>query len=114
MEAFGQLAGGVAHDFNNILAVIQLQAGLLKSEPNLSLEQLEFAGEIEKAAERAANLTRQLLLFSRKQTMQPRNLKLKDVVANITKMLQRTLGEQVRVAIQVFRGDHWSSMPIRA
>ena len=94
MEAFGQLAGGVAHDFNNILAVIQMQAGLLKSEPNLSLEQLELAGDIEKAADRGANLTRQLLLFSRKQTMQPRNLKLKDVVENIAKMLQRTLGEQ--------------------
>jgi len=94
MEAFGQLAGGVAHDFNNILAVIQLQTGLLKSEPNLSLEQLELAGDIEKAAERGANLTRQLLLFSRKQTMQPRNLKLKDIVENMTKMLQRTLGER--------------------
>jgi PAS domain S-box-containing protein len=94
MEAFGQLAGGVAHDFNNILAVIQLQAGILKTESNLSLQQLDLAGEIEKASERGANLTRQLLLFSRKQTMQPRNLKLKDVVENITKMLQRTLGEQ--------------------
>jgi PAS domain S-box-containing protein len=97
MEAFGQLAGGVAHDFNNILAVIQLQAAMLKSEPNLSLQQLEFAGDIEKAAERAANLTRQLLLFSRKQTMQPRNLKLKDVVDNMTKMLQRTLGEKIEL-----------------
>ncbi len=97
MEAFGQLAGGVAHDFNNILAIIQIQAGLLKSEPSLSLQQLEFAREIERAAERAANLTRQLLLFSRKQTMQPRNLKLKEVVENIAKMLQRTLGEQVQL-----------------
>jgi two-component system, cell cycle sensor histidine kinase and response regulator CckA len=97
MEAFGQLAGGVAHDFNNILAVIQLQAGLLKSGINLSLEQLCFAGDIEKAAERAANLTRQLLLLSRKQAMQPQNLKLKDAVDNITRMLQRTLGEQVQL-----------------
>lgn len=97
MEAFGQLAGGVAHDFNNILAVIQMQAGLLKLEPNLSMEQLEFAAEIEKAAGRAANLTRQLLLFSRKQTMQTRNLKLKDVVDNMTKMLQRTLGERIQL-----------------
>ena len=100
MEAFGQLAGGVAHDFNNILAVIQLQAGLLKSERNLTPEQLEYAGDIEKAAERGANLTRQLLLFSRKQTMQPRNLKLKDLVANITRMLQRTLGEQVELGFK--------------
>ncbi len=95
MEAFGQLAGGVAHDFNNILAVIQMQAGLLKTEPNLSLEQLEFAGEIEKSAQRGANLTRQLLLFSRQQTMQPRDLKLRDVVENIAKMLTRALGEHI-------------------
>src|ERR1017187_7503679 len=94
MEAFGQLAGGVAHDFNNILAVIQLQAGLLKSESTLTAQQLEFAGDIEKATKRAADLTRQLLLFSRKQTMQSHNLKLKDLVDNMTRMLQRTLGEQ--------------------
>lgn len=97
MEAFGQLAGGVAHDFNNILAVIQLQAGLLKSGPNLSPEELNFAEDIGKAAERGANLTRQLLLFSRKQTLQPRNLELKQLVANITRMLERTLGEHVQL-----------------
>ncbi len=97
MEAFGQLAGGVAHDFNNILAVIQLQAGLLKLQKNLSLQQLDYASEIEKAAERAANLTRQLLLFSRQQAMQPRDLNLKDIVANIAKMLQRTLGDHIQL-----------------
>lgn len=102
MEAFGQLAGGVAHDFNNILAVIQLQAGLLKTEPNLSLEQLDFACEIEKAAGRATNLTRQLLLFSRQQAMQPRDLNLKDVVENMTKMLRRTLGEHIRLHFKFF------------
>src|ERR1019366_1820678 len=73
MEAIGHLAGGVAHDFNNILAVIQLQAGLLKSEESLTDKQLEYAGDIEKAAQRAADLTRQLLLFSRKQAMQMRD-----------------------------------------
>jgi signal transduction histidine kinase/CheY-like chemotaxis protein len=97
MEAFGQLAGGVAHDFNNLLAVIQLQAGQLRLESNLSLEQLEYAGDIENAAQRGANLTRQLLLFSRKQAMQPRNLKLKELVDNIAKMLQRTLGERIQL-----------------
>jgi PAS domain S-box-containing protein len=95
MEAFGQLAGGVAHDFNNILAVIQLQAGLLKSERNLTLKQIEFASEIEDAAQRAADLTRQLLMFSRQQTMQQYDLNLKDVVDNMAKMLRRTLGEQI-------------------
>ncbi len=97
MEAFGQLAGGVAHDFNNILSVIELQASMLKAGGNLSLEQLEIAGEIGKAVDRAANLTRQLLLFSRKQTMQPRDLNLKELVENMTRMLQRTLGEQIEL-----------------
>jgi CheY-like chemotaxis protein len=97
MEAFGLLAGGVAHDFNNILAVIQLQAGLLKSESSLTPQQLDFAREIEKSAQRGADLTRQLLLFSRKQTMQPRNLNLKDLVDSMTRMLQRTLGEQIQL-----------------
>jgi len=97
MEAFGQLAGGVAHDFNNILAVVQLQAGLLKSGHNLTPEQIEFAGYIEKAAERGANLTHQLLFFSRKQMMQPQNLKLEDIISNITKMLGRTLGDHIQL-----------------
>jgi two-component system cell cycle sensor histidine kinase/response regulator CckA len=96
MEAIGQLAGGVAHDFNNILAVIQLQAGLLKSEQNLSLQQLDMAGEIEKAAQRAANLTRQLLLFSHKQALHLRDLDLNEAVTNIAKMLQRVLTEDIQ------------------
>jgi nitrogen-specific signal transduction histidine kinase/ActR/RegA family two-component response regulator len=97
MEAFGQLAGGVAHDFNNILAVIQLQAGLVKSSPNLSQELIDFAGNIEDAAERGANLTHQLLFFSRKQMMQPQNLKLEEVISSMTRMLGRTLGEHIRL-----------------
>ena len=97
MEAVGQLAGGVAHDFNNILAVIQLQTGLLKAEQELSLQQLDLAGEIEKAAERAAILTRQLLLFSRRQTMQPRDLDLNQAINDMAKMLRRTLGEDIQL-----------------
>ena len=97
MEAVGQLAAGVAHDFNNMLAVIQLQASLLKAEEGLSSQQLESASEIEKATERAANLTRQLLLFSRKQTMQPRDLDLNQSINDMTKMLRRTLGEAIQM-----------------
>jgi PAS domain S-box-containing protein len=100
MEAIGQLASGVAHDFNNILAVIQLQAGLLKAEQNISAKQLDFASEIEKSTQRAADLTRQLLLFSRKQALQPRDLDLNEVVTSITKMLQRTLGEDVQMQFE--------------
>jgi len=100
MEAFGQLAGGVAHDFNNILAVIQLQAGILREEQDLPPALRDFATEIEKAAERAANLTRQLLLFSRRQKMQPRDLNLNEVVTNITKMLNRIVGEDIRMQVR--------------
>jgi len=100
MEAFGQLAGGVAHDFNNILSVIQLQAGLLKAEQSLSLEQLDYAREIEKSAERGANLTRQLLLFSRRQSMQVKQLELNDLVENVAKMLRRTLGEDIELQMK--------------
>jgi PAS domain S-box-containing protein len=97
MEVVGQLAGGVAHDFNNILTVIQMQAGLLAAEDELPPPQREFAREISRAAERAADLTRQLLLFSRRQALQPRDLDLNDLITNITKMLQRSLGEDIRM-----------------
>lgn len=97
MEAIGQLAGGVAHDFNNILAVIQLQAALLKIEATLTKTQSECASEIEKAAQRASNLTRQLLLFSRQQKPVLRNLSLKDTVSNIAKMLERIVGEDIQM-----------------
>ena len=97
LEGIGQLAAGVAHDFNNMLAVIQLQASLLKAGEGLSSQQLESASEIEKATERAANLTRQLLLFSRRQTMQLRDLDLNQSINDMTKMLRRTLGETIQV-----------------
>ncbi len=97
MEAFGQLASGVAHDFNNILMVIQMQAEFLKMAENLSLKQLDCADEIVKATGRAANLTRQLMLFSRKQAMQPQDVRLRDVLESMTKILHRTLGEHIHL-----------------
>jgi len=100
MEVVGQLAGGVAHDFNNILAVIQLQAGLLRSSCGLPPAQMELAAEIERAAQRAANLTQQLLTFSRRQNLQLRDLDLNGIVAHITKMLHRMLGENVQMVTQ--------------
>jgi two-component system cell cycle sensor histidine kinase/response regulator CckA len=96
MEAIGQLASGVAHDFNNILAVIQLQTDLLKSEGGLSPAQSEIAGEIGASTQRAAALTRQLLLFSRKEKLQPRELDLNESINELTKMLRRTLGENIQ------------------
>jgi two-component system, cell cycle sensor histidine kinase and response regulator CckA len=97
MEAVGQLAGGVAHDFNNILAVIMMQADLMKSSGELPPAQKEFADEIGVAAERAAALTRQLLLFSRKETMRLQDLDLNESINNMTKMLRRTIGEDLQM-----------------
>ena len=95
MESVGQLAGGVAHDFNNILAVISMQAGLLAEEKNITPMQSGLLREMEGAVQRAADLTRQLLMFSRRQNMQLRDLDLNAVVTDISKMLRRILGEHI-------------------
>ncbi|MFO1476842.1 MAG: response regulator [Verrucomicrobiota bacterium] len=95
MEAFGQLAAGVAHDFNNILTVILGNASLLQSPSTPAALKASASGEVVRAAERAANLTRQLLTFSRRQPLQARDLDLNDVVANISKMLRRLIGEHI-------------------
>jgi signal transduction histidine kinase/CheY-like chemotaxis protein len=102
MEAIGQLAGGVAHDFNNILTVIHGHASLLMAGGSLSAGSTRSAQQIAQAAERAAGLTRQLLTFSRRQVMQPRRLDMNEVVANMTKMLGRILGEDVALQISYF------------
>ncbi|MBI5385308.1 MAG: PAS domain S-box protein [Verrucomicrobia bacterium] len=98
LDSIGQLAGGVAHDFNNILAAIIIQLQLLEDSPHLHPEIAAALKEIEKGANMAASLTRQLLLFSRRQTMQIRNLDLNDVVDGLLKMLRRILGEHVEMA----------------
>ncbi len=99
MESVGQLAGGIAHDFNNILTVIQGHASLLLIDKALPNRLGESIQQISQVAERAANLTRQLLTFSRKQVIQPRNLDLNEVVSNMTKMLQRLLGEDISLQV---------------
>lgn len=101
MEGIGQLAGGVAHDFNNILSVIQMQSGLLKGSGELSHEQTAFADEIMATVDRAAALTRQLLLFSRREVFQPRDLDLNESVSHTTKMLQRILGETIQMELKL-------------
>jgi len=97
MEAFGQLAGGVAHDFNNLLAVIMGFANLLRDTEELGAEAREQVEQVHLASERAANLTRQLLTFSRKRDMQIRSLSLNDVIGDMTKMLVRLIGEDIKL-----------------
>jgi PAS domain S-box-containing protein len=100
MEAIGQLAGGVAHDFNNLLAVIQMQVDLWKMESGLLPQQAECLDEIQTAARRGANLTRQLLLFSRRQGLQAEDLELSDAINNMAKLLRRVLGEHIQMHFQ--------------
>ena len=95
MESIGQLAAGVAHDFNNMLTIIQGHAGMLMARPGMPAQALDSVQAVFFASERAASLTRQLLMFSRKNVMQPKHLDLRDVVANMSKMLHRLLGETV-------------------
>jgi PAS domain S-box-containing protein len=96
MEAIGQLAGGVAHDFNNLLTIIHGNAQLVLSDgSHLKEENRRCLQQITDAAERAANLTRQLLAFGRKQDIQFQSLNLNHVIGNFTKMLKRVIGEHV-------------------
>ncbi len=98
MEAVGQLAGGIAHDFNNMLAVIRGNAELLLMDADqFSPASNQGLTDIVGASERAANLTRQLLIFSRKQTMQSQPLMLNDSIRNLSKMLMRTIREDIRL-----------------
>jgi len=97
MEAVGQLAGGVAHDFNNILTVISAYSDLLRHSLDPLDERREDVEEIRKAADRASALTRQLLAFSRRQVIQPRVLDLNLVVTEMEKMLRRLLREDVQL-----------------
>jgi two-component system, cell cycle sensor histidine kinase and response regulator CckA len=95
MEAIGQLAGGIAHDFNNLLTVINGHASLLLDIGDVSPATAESLQQIYAAGERATNLTRQLLLFSRKQRMHIRTVDLNEVVREMAKLLRRLIGEHI-------------------
>jgi len=97
VEAVGRLAGGVAHDFNNILTTITGYTELMLRKLAAADPLYHLADQVHKAAERAGGLTRQLLAFSRKQALQPRVLNLSNVVSDIEKMLRRLIGEDIEL-----------------
>jgi two-component system cell cycle sensor histidine kinase/response regulator CckA len=98
MDAVGRLAGGIAHDFNNLLTVIGAHSAFLSESINSGDIRHEDAEEIQKAAIRAAGLTRQLLAFSRKQILKPVLLDLNAIIESTGKMLGRLLGEDIEIA----------------
>lgn len=95
MEAIGQLAGGVAHDFNNLLQVILGHLDLMQRAPGLGHITHADIAAIREAAEKAADLTRQLLAFSRRQIIQPERLDLNEVILDVLKMVRRVIGEHI-------------------
>jgi len=103
MEAIGQLAGGVAHDFNNILTAIYGHCSVLQMKMGKDAPFRSDIDQIYAAAERAANLTRSLLAFSRKQIMSPKQVNLNEIVMNVGKLLTRIIGEDIRLKT-VFTG----------
>lgn len=99
MEAVGRLAGGVAHDFNNLLTVINGYSEIILASSDDHGATRSMLEEVHKAGKRAADLTRQLLAFSRQQILQPKVIDLNDVVAELAKMLRRMIGEDVELVI---------------
>ena len=101
LEGIGQLAGGIAHDFNNLLTAINGYSSLAlqRIEGNPSVR--TYLEEIKKAGDRAANLTRQLLAFGRKQILQPLPLSLNDIVTDMSKMLRRLIGEDIQLSAKL-------------
>ncbi len=97
MEAIGQLAGGVAHDFNNILTAIYGHCSILQMKMGKDAPFRSDIDQIYAAAERAANLTRSLLAFSRKQIMSPKKVNLNEIVMNVGKLLTRIIGEDIQL-----------------
>jgi two-component system cell cycle sensor histidine kinase/response regulator CckA len=100
MEAVGRLAGGVAHDFNNVLTAIFGYADLLLDGLDTEDPKRSDVEEIKRAAGRAAALTRQLLAFSRKQVLQPKRVRLNDVVENVSMLLGKLTGDSIELLVE--------------
>jgi len=106
MEVVGQLAGGIAHDFNNLLTIVLGNASLELEREDLAQETKDRWGEVETAAARAADLTHQLLAFSRQQVMDPQPVRLSSFLREKGPLLQRILGEKIRLVIEA-RTEGW-------
>ncbi|MGK5682004.1 PAS domain-containing hybrid sensor histidine kinase/response regulator [Actinoplanes sp. URMC 104] len=106
LEGLGQLAGGVAHDFNNLIAVIANYATFIaESAADAGLDEIAGdAAQISKAAQRGADLTHQLLAFARREVVRPRPLNLGEVVADVEQMLRRSIGEHITLAVRLGEG----------
>ena len=105
MEAIGRLAGGVAHDFNNVLMIISGSAQIMQaSTRNDTPENARYLAQIRSATDKAASLTRQLLAFSRQQVLHPTILDLNGIVADLWKLLPRLLGEDVETVLNLASG----------
>ena len=100
MEAVGRLAGGVAHDFNNILGIIAACTEFLRDRIDRESSTAQYVDNIRKAAERGAALTRQLLVFSRKQVVQPRVLDLNERLTEVSKLVRPLMGDDVEIVIR--------------
>lgn len=100
LEAIGQLAGGVAHDFNNILAAMMMHMGLLQMNPDIDTATRECLQELDAGAQRAASLTRQLLMFSRRSVLSMKSLDLNQTVANVMRMLTRLIPEDIELRFE--------------
>ncbi|MCK6624105.1 MAG: response regulator [Anaerolineae bacterium] len=107
MESIGRLAGGVAHDFNNMLTVIQGYCALMQDQIPAGDPLLADLNQIRRASERASTLTRQLLAFSRQQVLAPTVLDLNELVANLQKMLGRLIGEDITLST-ILQPGLWS------
>ncbi|WP_404421336.1 ATP-binding protein [Nibricoccus sp. IMCC34717] len=107
IEAIGQLAGGVAHDFNNILGAMMMQTDLMRLDYGAQAKLTNEIAELQTYINRAANLTRQLLLFSRRQVTQVQRIDLNSLLGNLLKMLRRIIGEDIRLEFTPAPGSAW-------
>src|SRR5438552_6774343 len=107
MEAIGRLAGGVAHDFNNLMTGVVFNAAMLLEDGELTDAQREEVAEIERAAKRATELTQRLLAFSRKQVYRPDVVDLNEIVRDLERMLGRIVSENIHLVCDLAARRCW-------